>query len=276
MIDIGWHDISMSDYHTDIDTYSKSSIADFFEKGPLKFRHQRLNPPTQERKRHFDFGTAFHTMVLEPHLFDSTIAIIPEKNGKTISKNSTAYKDFAVENSDKAILSAEELQTVQNMYESVMHKTCAKELLSGGISEVTGVFDHPKGVRIKFRPDYMPCGGMMVDLKTTSYTGRAFVDKAYQFKYHWSAYMSMLGAKALGQADARYIFVVVDKEPPHDVAIYELSDAMIAAAEIEVESTINELAECINSDVWTGSPDAIQQLDAPIWVKRRYFNSDFF
>lgn len=272
MLSIGWHNITMSEYHGDVDTYSKSSLSEFIEKGALKFRHQRLNPFPKKSKSHFDVGEATHKLLLEGgEEYEKSVAITPkEVLAKDGSKHGHAYKEWAQEQNGKIILKQRDADLVKKMAESVLSKNTARELITGGVSEISGVFEHPKGVRVKIRPDHMPCGDIITDLKTSkSWGGSGIAERVYNFRYHWSDYISILGAKILGH-DCRYVFVDVDKDPPHDVAIYELADSMRDAAVIEVESVISDLAECIKNGVWPGHPDAVQKIDAPDFIKRRY------
>lgn len=267
-------DIPMSEYHSDLTSYSKSSIAAFKDRG-LKFFYDREHGE-KKSTRAMDIGSAFHCLALEPETFIDRFAIIPNVNGKPLNKNSKVFKDFAIENDEKILLTSDEWCIADGMAKSA--KLSGLVETSSGVAELTGIFEHSSGIRIKIRPDYVPFSGILVDLKSTSAYGENFERQAYNLKYHWSAYLSIMGAEKITGIRHKYYFVVVDVDqcssvdPKHELSVYECSDRMLDIAQAEVESTIFELCQAID-EIKSGSiADRIvnrfvKTLDAPKFVK---------
>lgn len=272
MLKVGWHNIENEAYHSDNGTFSKSSIASFDKLGPRKFHYNQTNGIKKHTKA-LDIGSAAHIMILEPGKYNGSVAIIPEDGGKTISKNSKKYRDWSASVKGKIELTRESEELVIGMSNSVACNDDANRLLSSGKAEITGVFDHHTGLRIRFRPDYYRKNdNIIVDLKTTALFNQSDFEKlSYEKKYHWSDYISSLGAFALTGKRHRYFFVVVDVEPPHEVAVYEMEDWIKDAGMIEAESAIGRLSECVKTGTWPGHGGGIMALGGPQWVRRKYY-----
>ena len=72
--------LSSEEYHGDKASISRSALMDF-KRSPYKYWAKHLNPgrPKDESKPSWTIGTAFHTMILEPQLFNNNYFILPEK-----------------------------------------------------------------------------------------------------------------------------------------------------------------------------------------------------
>jgi hypothetical protein len=291
--------LSNSDYHGDPGSYSKSSLVDF-EEFPANLPFQRQN---RIRKTVFDLGTAAHTAILEPEKFEDEIAVIPDELlGKNGAKSNKACKEWiAGQPSDKAVLTVKQRDSVLRVRDSVHDNpehSVAHELLSGGQAEVscfwneqfkgdlvddeTGyhymqnmAYDDPEGchkVLFKARPDYIPKNLISVDLKTTkvSIDQESFEKQAYNLHYHWSAGMTLRGlTMATGKQHRIYIFVVVQTDPPYEVAVYRASEENIGLGKAEVMDVMQRLAYCDFKNYWPGMPNRIQTLGLPGWAYKK-------
>lgn len=286
MLETGWHeDISIEEYHGDKETFSKSSICDFYDLGPVKFSHKR-GSDIVIKKRCYDIGTAAHTLILEGDQFEKRIAQDPPTPPKSVlasdgSKRGNAYKKWADDNikpwdeanAGKILLSHNDMDTVKRMVAAVFENNDARILLTGGKSEITGVFEHETGIRMKFRPDHIPTDAIQVDLKTIDNINRSIND-AYKLKYHWSACISTIGAEKLTGKKNEYWIVFVDKHVAAEVAIRRVPEWMIDAAYIEMKHVIEDLSECVKTGEWLSRySGGVEWLDAPEWVKRKYYVS---
>ena len=244
-------DLSNEDYHGHHGSYSKSSLSDF-SVYPYNLIYQREH---RVRKTMFDLGTAAHTAILEPEKFETEIAVCPDELlGKNGAKSTKAYKEWvAAQPADMALLTVAERDRVLRMRNSVHSNPAhskARDLLTGGAAEVSCFWNEifkgdengpgnrisPDGVThfmndptdchtlmMKCRPDYVPTEMIMVDLKTTATAidQESFEKQAYNLHYHWSAAMTLRGVTlATGKQRSIYIFVVVEVNPPHEVAVF--------------------------------------------------------
>lgn len=287
--------LSNDDYHGHNGSYSKSSLADF-SVYPYNLIYQRENP---KDKSQFAIGTATHTAILEPEKWNSEIVVVPkEVLGKNGSKNTNAYRSWeASQPNNKTIITPAERELVRGMRESVLENqrhSQARDLLTGGVPEVscfwnelfkneetnkdTGYryminhqYDDPNGchsITMKCRPDYIPADKVMVDLKTT----KTAIDKdsfdrhAEKLKYHWSAALTLRGMRIVtGKNHSIYIFVVVEVNPPHEVAVFQATQEFIALGKKESMGAMQYLAWCDKNNYWPGAPNRIQQVGLKPW-----------
>ncbi|WP_419663196.1 conserved uncharacterized protein, exonuclease-related [Desulfosarcina variabilis str. Montpellier] len=287
--------LSNEEYHGNHTSYSKSSLADFAVY-PYKLIFKRENPPDRSK---FALGTATHTAILEPDKWNSEITVIPEEVlGKNGSKNTNAYRAWeAKQPINKTIITPAERELVLGMRESVLEKpdhSQARDLLTGGHPEVscfwnelfkneatnkdTGYrymanhqYDAPDGchsITMKCRPDYIPADRVMVDLKTTKtpIDKDSFDRHAEKLKYHWSAALTLRGMHIVtGKHHPTYIFVVVEVEPPHEVAVFQATQEFIALGKKESMRAMQYLAWCDKNNFWPGAPNLIQQVGLKPW-----------
>lgn len=289
-----YKDLSNNGYHGDINSYSKSNLSDFAV-SPLRMRAKRKIKA--KPKKEYDIGTAIHAAILEPHLFDKQIAVVPSgmTRRKGIKKK-TPWDLFREQNAGKVFISQADYDVTRRAADSVLRRNDRVEvrrLLTGGIAETSfflktrhkydymldryymyddgtlPVKDHEGTVDImlKCRPDYLPGGRVIVDLKTSrDISPKSFGRDAYRYKYHWSAALSCMILSALtGKHHNRYIFVCVEKEPPFDCVAYETPEWIINNALEEIVNVFSGLAECIANDTWPGMPDDILPLEWPNW-----------
>jgi hypothetical protein len=61
------------------------------------------------------------------------------------------------------------------------------------------------------------------------------------------------------------VFIVVENEPPHCVALYMLDQEAVDAAESRIHRLIDQYAECKAADQWSGYSQEIETLILPKW-----------
>lgn len=303
-------DLSNESYHGHRASYSKSSLSDF-SVYPYNLIYQRQN---RVRKLEFDMGTSAHTAILEPEKWEGSIAVIPPsvltKNGQKRGKKWDEWK--ATVPTDKPILTMAQRDAVLRMRDSVHENpghSRAKELLTGGQAEVSAFWeeqfkgeetDDDTGYRymvsdqygdpgedshtlmMKCRPDYIPVDWtqpvpIIADLKTegTAIDRESWERRACNLHYPWSAALTLRGmTMATGKQHRVYIFVVVESNPPHEVAVYRASEEFIAYGRKEVMRTMQHLAWCDKHDKWPGVPNRIQTIGLPGYVYKKLFNDE--
>lgn len=291
MISIGWHrNLSMEQYHLDKDTFSKSNIARFSEVGPVKYKWEIDNKVFKSGEA-YDIGTAAHTLILEGDEFEKRVATnqpVPPKSvlAKDGSRRGKSYKiweeenlvPWKEENSGKIQLKkSEDIDLVKRMAECVLKNNDARCLLTNGEAEVTGVFNHECGLRIKVRPDRIPFGTTMTDLKTIRDLS-LIKSESHKLKYRYSAYLSTLCGKALTGDDWEYWFVFIDKHKSPEVAIRKapkwMTDNELGPVHLEVTEILNDLAECVKTGKWESTYFGYDFLRAPQGYERMYYISE--
>jgi hypothetical protein len=293
--------LSNDAYHGHHGSYSKSSLADFAVY-PYNLIFQRENKKESDAMA---IGTAVHTAVLEPHKWNDDVIVIPDSVLTDSGAKGKAFKIWFSKNYDgkRAMITSADRKKVTGMRDSIMEKpehSKARDLLTGGVPEVscfwqeifkgeetdreTGyksmvnhLYDDPTNchpVTFKCRPDYyIPAEhNIIVDLKTTKYpiSRGEFEKHAYNLKYHWSAGMTLRGMRiASGKNHNIYIFVVVEVEPPHEVAVFRASNEFIALGKKEVLNTMGRLAYWDKHNFWPGAPNLIQMVGLPGWAMKK-------
>lgn len=224
--------IPNDDYHADTEWLSSSVLKRYLPE-------QYKQGGSQDA---LDFGTLFHTTVLEPDdlaaytvLDAAAIAGNNPKTGKPYdAPHMTAKFKAAVaeaEQGGRIVVAQADWDKAHAMRAAVAaHETAARLLLSDdGQSEVSAFAVDDDEVRHKARFDrHIP--GVIVDLKSTSAKpgadslARAVVDYGYDL----SAAHYLTVAELLGLDVQAFAFVFVGKEPPHHVTVCDLDEDFLA------------------------------------------------
>lgn len=225
---------------------------------------------TKKESKDLLLGTATHVLLLEPHLFVSRFAIWDgERRGKK-------YEDFKEQNSHRDILTTDERDLVYAMVKAIRSDEYAAPFFVGA-SEVTVLFTL-QGVRCKCRIDRLPDGKAIVDLKTTwNASPDEFARSAYNMGYFGQGSFYRQGfAWANGGVLLPYIFVAVEKEPPHIVQVYGVPDAIMDSYDTSNLALLQRIVGCraeygdeMNENVrWPGySSNGPLDLELPQWAK---------
>lgn len=248
----GWYpDLSNEDYHGSFG-FSSSSLKVLTEKTMSHLLYQQSQP--NEQTTAMLKGNVLHTLVLEPEMFDKEYAIRPPElkrptmaqlNAKKPSDKSLvqieSWNAWQKELGDRTEITQEIYDHGSAMAKKVREHPNLETLLDSKIISEESVFywynpedwDNEKDYRImcKIRPDLIfPGNDIIFDLKSS--VSAAETDFARQCKklgYHISAGMYLDGAnRDIGflrhcgvMAFMKFAWIVVENEPPYEVAIYE-------------------------------------------------------
>lgn len=205
-------------------------------------------------------GTMLHAATLEPDTFERRYAVCGPRNTK-------AGKEQA-----KQIEAAGVLAITQAQYNKAMgvrlavaQNPLASELLSSGEPEVS-IFDQDEetGLPIKGRLDWICLDGTIVDVKTVG-AGKAgpaeFAKQVGSFRYHMQAahYMELASAE-------RFIFLVIEREAPFLMAVYEIDQAALTEGENLRRRALRLVADCDKAGEWPGYTPELQTLSLPSWA----------
>lgn len=233
-------------------------------------------------------GTATHTAVLEPELFEATVAKLPtdaprrptQLQLEEPAKTGTAkYRDYidALErkqywdefdkiNAGKIILPPTDFDNVQSMADAVRKHPAAKFLLDlPGRREASYTWTGEHGVQCKTRPDWHSLSHeYVIDLKTTKDASRnEFARSIAGYDYHLQAAWNLSALSA-----SKFLTIAVENTRPFAVAVYPASEELIAAGHRRVNSAMALLADCMAKNNWPGYGDMIQDpIDLPTWCK---------
>lgn len=208
----------------------------------------------------FDFGHAVHAIVLG-------------RGAETVrldfpNRRTNEYKDAekAAREDGKVPLLAAHYDQAAACAQAVLAHPFASQLLAlPGDSEVAVFWtDEETGIDCKALIDRaveLPNGGrLLIDVKTTASSADpdGFAAGSARYGYHVQA-ASYLDAwrLATGEDNVRFLFIVVEKDPPHLVSIDEYDDDSLAAGRARYRDALNTLATCQATNTWPGYTDQI-------------------
>ena len=274
--------IDIEDYHAGAGV-SKSQL-DHVARSPAHLQYARLHP--RKDTSAFKIGRLTHLAVLEPELYMDAVAVSPEVDRRTKVGKAT-WASFCDDNEGREILTPTESAQIRGMQASVSQHPAANLLLSGdGPTRELSVYweqfttlsddleapeDHP--VLCRCRPDLLippgsvgPIkGGIIVDLKTTRDASfYKFRSSVRTFRYQVQAAWYLRGVNQ-GFANGEdmfqtFVFIAVEKDPPHGVAVYQLDQSQIAEGYELFRANLSTYARCTQSGLWPSYSPQIQTL----------------
>lgn len=236
---------------------------------PARYAWQRTHG--QASKPEFDFGTAAHRFILGA---GATIERVSASSWATNAAKDAAKTARA---EGRTPLLVKDYLRALDVAKAVKRHPVAGPLVNGdGISEVSLFWtDEESGVKCRARLDrftQLRSGrDVVIDVKTTTAGGAApgaFARTAHNFGYHLQAAFYLAGAVATGfvEPDAAFLFVVVEKEPPHPVAIYELDHDALTLGNVLARKAIDTFRECSLTGVWPSYSLDIEPLSLPAYA----------
>lgn len=257
--------LSNSDYHAH-PAISKSHL-DKVAKSPAHYWEHYLSPDRvpQEPTPAMILGTALHTAVLEPQLWDQQFAVPPQAFDRRTKVGKELAQAFEAEAEGKTVLTPDDADRIRRMADAVHRHPASSFLLElPGIREASYFWpDFDTGLECKCRPDWHSKDHrIIVDVKTTEDASpRGFAKSVANFRYHVQAFWYQ---RPFPEAE-QFLFIAVEKSPPYLVAVYAATPAMVAAGGRAADRDLRQIAACRESGVWPGYSDEIQPLDLPTW-----------
>ena len=268
---IGIYDkLDSNDYHDDKESISRSAIMDF-KTTPFHYWARHLNPlrPRKEATPAMEFGTMFHTFILEEDEFDKRYCFEPEKVLlKNVGREQyDAYKAecASLEASGKQVISELDYNRLCEMRDAIYRNQQAYDLVQSAIYERSFFWkDEESGLIVKSRPDILH-KNFVVDLKTISKgDARTFQQSMVSGGYHLQGAMNREAAKVLQGDDIKaFICLCVETSYPYCVSIYPIDEDALQYGRKEYKQTLLEIKDCMKSNLWPAYP--IQTIGLPSW-----------
>lgn len=257
------------------DAVNSHILVGFARGTPAHVRHELLNGGAEPTSR-LELGWLLHLAVLEPGRFDSEIVVPPKVDRRTKVGKET-WERFQAANVGKGFVDADTRQKVLRMRAALQQHPSAGEFLkSAGANEVSLVWEEPEvGVICKARIDRVGMIGawpIVGDVKSARSAARRGFERAiYDYGYHIQAQHYLAGLQRLapireGQPFRRFCFFVVESEAPHCVAVYELDESALVAAEQDRQRFLKTWRQCVETGVWPAYPDGVDLISLPPWA----------
>lgn len=245
--------IPASEYHA-IDAISNSLISRIL-KSPAHARAYLDTPP--EPTKAMEFGTAFHSAILEPDTFAATYAVF--SGDRRTKEGKAAYE--ALQSAGKLILTAEDMSVIQGMQKSVFTHVAAAELLSEGEAELSVTWQDDSGFLCKCRPDWW-IGDTLVDVKTTEDASpEGFAKSIAKYGY---ARQNVHYIEGTGAND--FIFIAVEKTAPYAVGVYRLDDFSLGQGRIEINRAKSAWDYALTHNMFHAYSEEVETISLPNWA----------
>lgn len=216
-----------------------------------------------------EFGTALHTLCLEPREFTKRYAIWEG------SRRTKEYREYAVDawEQKKRVLTGEELEQLQTLATAVLAHEELQGLIRSGQSEVA-VFSSDCGVQCKGRIDWISgpeaTAEVILDLKTSNNVSEVGRGKAF-YKFHYDVKLGLY-QRWVYQVTGRRLPVVIcwaENKPPYDVVIDEgwIPQPVLDAGVMKAIGVFAKLTPCLESCIWPGH-------GGPLWTPNWEMDND--
>lgn len=254
-------------YHAS-NAYSKSSL-DIVNRDPALIEWSK-NAPKTDNEDSLIFGNAFHTIVLEPHLFNEQFLIMPDLNLRTnAGKAEKIELEAEAKRNEKSILSKEQNEQLKLMKGSVFAHPTAKKLFSDGVAERSIFFRYSKSLVVRIRPDWLTethGKTFMIDLKSTADASK-FEKSIDDFRYHvQDAFYSYVFERATGTTPI-FAFCATGKAVEmgkYPTRLVLLDDHDKEAGYHAFKNNLDTIENCLESGVWGG----FETVQRPAWARR--------
>lgn len=207
-------------------------------------------------------GSAFHTLVLEPELFDKEYLVAQidrrTKEGKAIAEKA--------KEENLQVLNSDEMNTLTMMQYAIKSNHAASTLLKNGEAE-TSYFGQLNDVLCKCRADFKCNDGIVVDLKSClDASPEAFNRSILSMSYHVQAAFYLDLMEACGATPTYFVFIAVEKEAPFAVATYTLSQDYLELGRKQYKKALEIYKECLENNFFHGYSAQVLELTPPIWA----------
>ena len=217
-----------------------------------------LNEPKKETPA-LAIGTAVHAEILQPQIAPEIYAVAPDVDRRT-KDGKAQWETFVSQNQGKAIITSDQQVTVCNVAASAL-----KALTTNGITfDATELMmSYESMIPFKFAIDAVGSDGYLYDIKTTEdATPRGFKSSAINYKYYLQAFFYyQLYWWATKVKPAGFRFVVVEKNPPYAVAIYELGPTLMMWGSEDFDKAVKLYEQCTATNEWPGFATDPQVID---------------
>lgn len=263
---VGVYDAMPAETYHRIEAMS-SSGSKKMRRSPAHYKLMRTKNSTPTEA--MQLGTAIHTAVLEPHLFDGTVCCAPKCDRRT-KQGKADYEAFIAAAVGKVVLSPAAFDVARRCADAVRAHPAAKALLDGAEVEKSFFWEDARyKVPCKARWDARN-HGFAIDLKSCQdASADAFARQIASYEYHAQAAHYCSAAEHLLDASPNaFIFIAVETEAPFGVGVYQLPGAAIAAGAHLMNLALARYQEALASGTYPCYPDTIEAITLPRWALR--------
>jgi hypothetical protein len=224
-----------------------------------------------------EFGTAFHTAILEPLRFENEYFTINEDLRPNPDKNFTDGDNrkwrlaLLEKNAGKKLISAADRSAIINMSFNAGNNMIASNILKGGQVEQS-FFWNDADVECKARIDVykeLDKKILLMDFKTCEDAHpQTFVKTIYNYRYYTQLAWYADVLRSYYHKQVSVYICAVEKKAPYCSAVFELSSDLLDAGENECFSAMLRYKKARQERIWTGYGDLVADVvTLPAWYK---------
>ncbi len=235
-----YYDLSNEQYHADEAIGSTTIKA--ISVSPANLWH---NPFKGSKSAHI--GTAIHSALLEPKLFESEFVLMPDIS----TRASKDYKVLLEDRNPERILIGSEVELVNNMIKSSrLNDDFTEYMAASGHSEVSIFATCPdSGLQLKCRFDRLsdshPYPLDVKSCRDAEYRG--FSQALGQYHYHIQAAFYLYVLKlATGRDLNQFCFFAIENSAPFKNCMYYIGEESLAMGRKKMFESMNLLVECLD------------------------------
>lgn len=228
------------------DYISASDIKNFM-KSPQTYYYDKFLKVRKEEERHFSIGSALHEIILEPELFNQNYTVAPKFDRRT-KEGKANYEAFLLETVGKTVLFEDEMEMIIKISHNATENQTLTELIKDSHREISCyTTDTKTGLKLKMRPDSLSMNkSTITDIKSClDSSPKKFKNDVYSYGYAISAafYMDFLNRE-------NYVFAAMEKQEPHQVSLYSLSDEIIEYGRQMYRTGLDLLKWSFDNNYW--------------------------
>lgn len=251
---------------------SRSGLLDLLQ-SPQHFWHKNLSGLSDRKETSaLKIGTAFHCLLLEPHLFNDKVVVWSGAPRNT-KAGKEEYAEVEANAGDRAIIKQSEFEELKLMAKSIKDQPAAGKLINSAGKVEASFFYHDQthDVMAKARPDFWREDGIVIDLKTTADASENEFQKSIaNYGYDVQAFMQMEAVERVtGVRPQAFVFIVVEKTPPYACAFYQADADLLRCGEYRYHMLMEKYASCLKSGKWPGYGSLVRPIGPPEWFVKR-------
>lgn len=216
-----------------------------------------------EKTTAMEFGSAIHLAILENK--EDEIIVFDGSSRKT-----KAFKALREDKPDNIILLEPEMEQLKAIKESVLNHPIGKQLITGEVEK--SLFWIENDIKLRGRADViLKKHKIIVDLKTAADASEeAFSRAVANYNYDLQAAQYISAVEHLISNDFKFIWLVVEKEPPYAVASYMADEPLLRVGEAKRQICIKRLSESLKTGSYKAYPEEIKLISLPSWEINKY------
>lgn len=238
---------------------------------PEKFKYYKEN--LAEPTPVLIFGQVFHKMALEPESFEEEFIVMPDIDRRT-KGGKELYAQFVCEVANKTVISQSDYDKAKEMCKSLYKTPFVNKLLNGEREKAFFWIDDLTGEECKCRVDCLPQLKIpiIVDIKTaTKADNESFIKDAVKYGYDFQSATYIEGLKKNTGKEYGFVFIVIEKEAPYAVNIFQADSIFIKRGYDIFRELIGIYHDCKSTGDWygyLGKQNMINNLSLPAWLAK--------